>query len=124
MESPATIVVAALTAIVLLSAVITIFRHRGGGCCSHGGRERRVRVADRNPANYPYSVRLTVEGMSCIHCRRKVENELNAKGTLWAEANRKEGTALVRMKELLPDEALRRIVSRAGCTVVGIEPLS
>ena len=124
MEYLPTIVIALITAIIIGAAVIAVCKNKKKGCCSSDGSEKRIKVADRNPANYPYVVRMTIAGMTCSHCRLKVENELNAKGTIWAEADLRDGTALVRMKESLPDDTLRRIVSRAGFTVVGIEKIS
>ncbi len=124
MEYLPTIVIVLLLAVILGAAVIAAAKKKKGGCCSSDGSEKRIKVADRNPDNYSHSVRLTISGMTCTHCKLKVENELNAKGTVWAEVDLKEGTALVRMKEPLPDDTLRRIVSRAGYTVVGIETIS
>ena len=85
--------------------------------------EKRIKVSDRNPDHYRYCVRLTISGMTCAHCKLRVENALNAKENVWAEVNLKESTAIVRMKDELPADTLRRIVSRSGYTVEGVEKL-
>jgi copper chaperone CopZ len=59
--------------------------------------------------------------MTCQKCRLRVENALNAKGNIWASVDLKDGSAVVRMKNKLPDGTLERIVSREGFVVVGIE---
>ena len=124
MEYLPTILIALILAIIIGAAVIAVFKKKKGGCCSADSAEKRIKVSDHNPANYPHCVRLSVSGMTCSHCKLKVENELNAKGTIWAEANLKDGSVLVRLKEDLPDDTLRRIVSRVGYTVVGIERMN
>ena len=60
----------------------------GGSCCSTGeGMDKKVRVSDRNKAHYPFDYKLTVEGMVCAGCARKVENAINSDGGLWAKVN-------------------------------------
>lgn len=116
------IAVIAIAAVFCIGVLVYVFMKRRHGCCeadSAGGK--RVRVKDKNPAHYPYCVRLTVSGMTCQKCRLRVENALNAKGNIWASVDLKDGSAVVRMKNKLPDGTLERIVSREGFVVVGIE---
>ena len=60
----------------------------GGSCCSSGGgMDKKVRVSDRNKAHYTFTYKLTVEGMVCAGCARKVENSINSDGMLWAKVD-------------------------------------
>jgi len=60
----------------------------GGSCCGGGGGfDKKVRVGDHNKAHYPFAYKLTVEGMVCAGCARKVENAINSDGMLWAKVN-------------------------------------
>lgn len=129
MEHLSTIIIAAIVAVICVFAVVCYVKKLKHGCCgsgrcsSTGAAEKRIKVSDKNPKHYKSCVRLTISGMTCSRCRLRLENALNAKENIWAEVNLKEGTALVRMKEELPDDTLRRIVSRTGYTVVGVEKL-
>ncbi len=121
MEHIITIAVIVILAL-LIAAVVFVFIKRRKGCCkSDDSAEKRIKVSDKNMAHYPHCARLTISGMTCSKCKLRVENALNAKGSIWAKVDLKEGNAIVCMKELLPDDTLRRIVSREGFTVVGIE---
>ncbi len=60
----------------------------GGSCCgSSGGLDKKVRVSDRNKANYPFSYKLIVDGMVCAGCARKVENAINSSDGVWAKVD-------------------------------------
>ena len=88
------------------------------GCCGAGGdAQKRVRVRDKNKEHYPYCVKIGVDGMTCSHCRERVENALNQEEGVWAQVNLKEGSAVVRMKRELSREELERIIRRAGYTM-------
>ena len=95
---------------------------RGGGCCGeHGQAETKVAAADRNKAHYSYQLTLTVGGMTCENCARKVENALNSLEGVWARVRVDQGTALVRCKQPPDEQALRRAVGQAGYVVTGMQ---
>ena len=69
--------------IILIVIVICIFgiksyaRRLTQGCCGAGGdAQKRVRVRDKNKEHYPYCVKIGVDGMTCSHCRERVEKAL------------------------------------------------
>ncbi|SCY36673.1 Heavy-metal-associated domain-containing protein [Lachnospiraceae bacterium XBB2008] len=80
-----------LILIVLIAiAIRRIYRtvRYGGSCCGSGSAmDKKVRVKDRNKANYPIVYMLKIDGMVCAGCVRKVENALNSEGDLWAKAD-------------------------------------
>lgn len=107
---------------VLVFGVKSYAKKLAHGCCGSGGDEvRKVRVADRNPANYPHSAVLTVEGMTCSQCKARVENALNGIDGVWAQVNLKDGSALLHMKKPVADDELRRVIAQAGYTAKDIQ---
>ena len=93
---------------------------RGGGCCGNREAEKKVRVADKDPKHYPYEVHIGIAGMSCKHCKQRVENALNSENGVWAEVDLSSNSALVRMKTRIPEETLRRDIVREGYSVTSI----
>ena len=113
--------------ILLILAVLAVFAVRSysktlsHGCCGAGDSTIKARVRDKNPSHYPYSATVRVEGMTCSHCRQRIENALNTEEGVGAEVDLHGGTALVRMKEPLSEERLRLVITREGYTVPEIQ---
>ena len=95
---------------------------KGGGCCGeHEPAEKKIRVADKDKSHYPYDLILSVDGMTCGNCARRVENALNSLEGVWATVDLGSRKAEVRLKSK-PDEAsLRQAVRNAGYTVLSIQ---
>ena len=110
----------------LAVAVVLAVRHFIGtlehGCCGGGEAVRPVRVRDRDPAHYPYAVRVEIGGMTCRNCRLRVENALNSEEGLWAQVDLAAGSALVQSRHPLSEERLRLVIGREGYTVGAITP--
>lgn len=95
---------------------------RGGGCCgTHEAPERRVPVADRDRSHYPYSRVLTIDGMTCSNCVRRVENALNRLDGVWCTVDLGQRRALLRLKQEPDEVRLRQAVRAAGYTVLSIQ---
>ena len=83
----ATYLILAAVVLICAYAVYSYIRKLrvGGGCC--GEREaapKRVKVRDRDKRHYPYVLEVTVDGMVCANCARRVENALNSLDGVWA----------------------------------------
>ena len=87
-----------------------------GGCHGGGGgsRTKRVRVSDKDEANYPFSQEVKVGGMTCARCAANVENALNALGDTWARVDLDAKTARVLSKRPLEASEIDEAVTRAG----------
>ena len=115
-----------LAAVVLLCAYAVYSYIRklrvGGGCC--GEREaapKRVRVRDRDKRHYPYVLEVTIDGMVCANCARRVENALNSLDGVWARVEDVgSGRATGRTKSAPDEAALRSAVRQAGYTVLSV----
>ena len=84
-------------------------------------RSRRGRVADRDKTHYPYETVLTIDGMTCSNCVRRVENVLNQLDGVWAQVDLSSRKAAVRMKQPLPEDTLRDAVRAAGYIVLSVQ---
>lgn len=118
----ANVIIVAVLVIICVFAVISYAKKLTQGCCGAGGdKEKKIKVNDKNVSNYPYSVKISIDGMTCNHCKMRVENALNSNEGVWAEVDLGKKSALVRMKKELSDDELRRIITKAGYVVMGIE---
>ena len=65
---------------------------------------------------------ITVEGMSCEHCKSRVETALQqVEGVTGAKVNLKEKTATISMKDEIADNVLTDAVSAIGFKPVEIK---
>ena len=95
---------------------------RGGSCCgAHEPPEKRVRPADRDKSRYPYRCALTIDGMTCSNCVRRVENALNSMDGVWCTVDLGRRRALLRLKQRPDERALRGAVRAAGYPVLSID---
>ncbi len=108
----------AIFAIVLIVFAVFVIKSYtkklASGCCGGGDAEKKLRVADKNRAHYPYSAILTVDGMMCPACETRIENTLNAIDGVWAKASSSDGRVEVLMKAPVDEEALRRAINELG----------
>lgn len=120
----ATYLILAAVVLICAYAVYSYIRKLrvGGGCC--GEREaapKRVKVRDRDKRHYPYVLTVTVDGMVCANCARRVENALNSLDGVWARVEDVgSGRATVRTKSAPDEAALRSAVRQAGYTVLSV----
>ena len=114
-----TLIILILVFILVSALWFTIRKFRkGGGSCGEHETVKANRVKDRNPSHYPYSVSLTLGGMTCENCARRIENELNGLEGVWARVSFSTKKADVRCKSVPDETTLRRSVSDAGYVVM------
>lgn len=108
----------AIFAIVLIVFAVFVIKSYtkklASGCCGGGDAEKKVKVADKNRAHYPYAATLTVDGMMCAACETRVENALNAIDSVWAKASSSDGRVEVLMKTSVDEDAFRKVVNELG----------
>ena len=118
-----TIIISVILAIFCACAIYNYvhkLRHGGGCCGEHEAPEKRIKPKDRNKGHYPYAVVLTIDGMTCENCARRVENALNQMGDVWATVNLGKRQALVLLKWRPEEGTLRDAVQNAGYTVLSV----
>lgn len=111
------VIIIAIVAALILVAVRSMMQKKGG-CCS-SGNDVKIKVKDKNAANYPYQAVVKVNGMTCSKCKVRVENAFNEEG-MWAEVNLKDATAVVRMKEKITEERIEILLKRFGYEAVNV----
>lgn len=116
----ANVIIILILVLICIYSVRSYMKKLAHGCCGSGGdEEKKVKVHDKDESHYPYCVTVSIDGMTCSHCKLRVENALNSEDGVWAKVNLKANTAQVHMKALIPKDDMSRIISRAGYTMVG-----
>ncbi len=65
---------------------------------------------------------VSIDGMCCEHCAKRVEDKLSAAGNVVSvDVKLKKKIAVVRSREEVSDEEIKAIVTDAGYTVTAIE---
>lgn len=113
----------ALICLILVAAVTvgvkSYLKKLRSGCCGAASEPmvKRVKVKDKDPSHYPYVKALKIDGMTCANCSNRVENALNHLEGVYASVDLMKEEAIVRMKEPLEDQVLKKAVAAAGYTV-------
>ena len=64
---------------------------------------------------------ITVEGMCCAHCAKRVEDALSAvAGVVSADVKLKKNLAVVRSREAISEEQIKSVIEGAGYKVTQI----
>lgn len=115
--------------VIILMVIIAIAVHGtvkrirfGSSCC--GTKEpapKKVKVKDRSKAHYPYRYILSVDGMHCSNCARRIENTFNQTEGRWAVADvgQKKLTLLSKHEEQESD--LINLTAQAGYTMISFK---
>ena len=115
-------IIIVIVLILILAAAIygTVKRIRfGSSCCgTKTPPDKKVKVKDRNRNNYPYKYTLSVDGMHCSNCARRVENALNKTEGRWATVDlaNKEVRLYSKLEET--DRDLASVISASGYTML------
>lgn len=108
------IVVVVIAAIIIYS-IMSYRKKIATGCCGASADEiKRVRIADKNTANYAYHTKIKIEGMTCSNCTKRVENALHAQEGVYARADLTAGAVDIYMKREYTQEELYGWIRDAG----------
>lgn len=116
-----TLVTCLILAVIVAFALNSVRRRirYGSSCCgTHDPQPKKIRVTDKDTSHYPYSYRLSVDGMHCSNCVRHVENALNAKDGVWATVNLADKSVLLRSKSPQEERELSQAIAGAGYTML------
>ncbi len=118
-----TVIICAVILILCIFGIKSYWKRLTSGCCgsSGEGKEKRVKVEDRDCSHYPVVKVLSVDGMTCGNCARRVENALNRLEGVWAEVTLSEGEATVRMKQEIGEAELRKVLREAGYALLSVK---
>lgn len=111
------IISAILVAVVLLGVRSSIKHFKGeGGCCGGGG----TMVKKKRLKKVIATKTIMIEGMSCEHCKNRVEQRINDIDGAAAKVNLKKKQAIVSLEKEVSDEQIRIVIEKAGYKVVEI----
>lgn len=112
------------TIIVLVILVVAVFfgvrssaKHMKGqgGCC--GGGDEMPKIKKKKIEHVVETKVISIEGMTCKNCSRRVENALNAMDDVSATVNLRKSQAVVKLGSSISNEELEKAIVRAGYTV-------
>ena len=117
------VIIIVLCAIVGCAVYGTVKRIRYcSSCCGeHDPADKKVKVNDRNKANYPYVYILKVDGMHCSNCARRVENAFNKSEGRWATVILEKKEVLLRAKSEEQETDLAAVIASAGYTLLSVD---
>ena len=117
------IVIYIILAIVIGGAVwgtVRRIRHGSSCCGEHDAAPKKIRVSDTNKSHYYFVYELSVDGMHCANCARRIENAFNRNDGLWARADISQKRVELRSKRELSEDQCRSIVTEAGYTLINM----
>lgn len=89
-----------------------------GGCCGGGST---VKKKHKKLKNVIAKKKVVVEGMSCEHCKDRVERSIDEIDGAAGKVNLRKKEAIVSMEREVSDEEIRTAIERAGYQVVSVE---
>ena len=93
----------------------------GMSCCGeHERPPKKVRVHDTDRSHYPFTYELSVDGMYCSNCARRIENAFNLNDGLWARTDTGLKKVELLSKRKISEDECRMIVSEAGYTLLAL----
>lgn len=88
-----------------------------GGCCGGSASEPREH---KRLKQVMAKKTVRIEGMTCEHCRNRVERAVNRIDGAAARVNLKKKQAVISMERMVSDEEIRTAIENAGYTVIEI----
>ena len=118
-----TIVIILILAVILFFAIKNSIPHfRGeGGCCGGSGKEKLIKPAKLE--NIVATKVVTIEGMRCENCHRRVQNALNSIDGVNAKVNGEKKQAVVKLGRDIEDSEIEAAISSLGYKVTSISKI-
>ena len=112
------IIIGVLLILLVMGIRSTIKHFKGESSCCGGGST--VKVKKKKLKTVVLQKTVIVEGMTCDHCKNRVERALNEVEGVSANVNLKKKQAVVSMEKEVGEEQIRRVIEKAGYEVVEI----
>lgn len=112
------IIIGILLVMVAIGIRSSIKHFKGeGGCCGGGSTVKKKR---KKLKNVIAKKRASVEGMTCEHCRDRVERSIDEIDGAAGKVNLRKKEAVVSMEREVSDEEIREAIEKAGYKVTDI----
>lgn len=113
------IIIGILIVIIFIALRSSVKHLKGqGGCC--GGGDAPKKVKKQKLETIAFVKRIKVDGMTCDHCKKRVENALNSIHQVNAKVDLSAGEAVVKLGEAVSEDRLREAIEHEGYRVVSI----
>ena len=112
------IIIAVIAVLVVVGIHSTVKHFRGESSCCGGGSS--VKVKKKKLKQVIIKKTVVIEGMTCEHCKNRVERGLNETDGIVAKVNLKQKTAVISMEKEVCDEEICEIIRKAGYEVVEV----
>lgn len=112
------IIIAIIAVVAVVGVIYTVKHFKGESSCCGGGSS--VKAKKKKLKNVIARKTMVIEGMTCDHCKNRVERVLNELDGVAGKVNLSKKQALVSMEREVSDEELRAVVEKAGYKVVEI----
>ncbi|MBQ2744449.1 MAG: heavy-metal-associated domain-containing protein [Lachnospiraceae bacterium] len=112
------VIIGILAVLIIIGIHSSIKHFKGeGGCCGGGSS---VKPKKKKLKNIIGKKTVIIEGMSCEHCKNRVEISINEIEGAAAKVNLSKKEAVVSMERYISDEQIRTVIEKAGYTVIEI----
>lgn len=112
------VIIIAILAFLVFNGVRSSIKHfKGEGGCCGGGSAPTKKKKLKNVVSQKIVV---IEGMSCEHCKNRVESYIATIDGAAAKVNLKKKIALVSLEKNVTDDQIREVIEKAGYEVVEI----
>lgn len=88
-----------------------------GGCCGGGSSVKRKR---KKLKTVIAKKTVVIEGMTCEHCKNRVENRINEIDGAAAKVNLKKKEAVIFLEKEVSDDQIRKVIEKSGYEVISI----
>ena len=118
----ATAIICTFLVIICIFGIKSYLKKLSHGCCgSDGDTEKRIRPSDQDKSHYQYLYKVRIDGMTCQNCAVRIENAFHEKDGFLAKVNLQQSEAVVRTKEAVSEEELRKVIRDRGYSVRSLE---
>ena len=114
------IIIIAIIAVLAVVGIRSTVKHfRGESSCCGGGSS--VKVKKKKLKQIVARKTVVIEGMTCEHCKNRVERVLSEMDGVAAKVNLKQKTATVSMEKEVGNRELCEVIRKAGYEVTEIK---
>ncbi len=114
--------IAALLIILIITFMIVRKIRHGSSCCGEKeASEQRIAPSDEDISHYHYKYKLTVEGMVCVNCARRVENLFNKTGEMLAKVFLQEKEVQLFCKREVTRKEAALMLDQSGYTLMDMK---
>ena len=106
-----TVIISIVILALVVIGVFSFIKRGRKGCCSSGGDVKLEEVkVDEDESHYSYRYEYSVEGMHCVNCQKRIEENLDRLGGTWARCDWQSGKlTLLSKREISSIVVLERI---------------